>query len=216
MEQKDINYPTVRSGIWRCHISGSSPRFRFNGTDYYTHLDIEIAHKEGLTTDLIIDGQPNFLAYPKETLLNGSQLFGEYIDWIYKLRCEHPDAKLFKPLISQIHGALAEKRRYTHNLKAEETGFCLDLGDREIEDYKFPEDDGTLTVKTFDINRMYKTNYARMFPFLLSYQKANIYNVVFSKYWDKIISFRTDGGVFSERIPEFDNNPIALGAVIPK
>jgi len=66
-------------GIYRCVISKTTNDkykfFVFNSDDHYTHLDVIMAQAYGLKIELICDGNPNFLHYPKDRLVSGALLF---------------------------------------------------------------------------------------------------------------------------------------------
>jgi hypothetical protein len=211
-----MKYERLSIGIYRCIVGGHSPRFVYNAENYYTNYDLTIAHKEGLEVTIIEDGSPNALLYPsKSKTIRGSQLFGEYIDWIYGLRTQHPDCKLFKPLLSHIHGTLSEKMIRTTTYDADDNAtFHINLQENE-KMYSWVPKDAQLVVKTHLTDRFYHSDFARLQPFLMSKQRLIIYDRVLSKYWDDLISFNTDGGEFKQKIKEFENEP-SLGAFVRK
>ena len=77
-------------GIYRCIISkvldNKYKFFVFNSEDHYTHLDVIIAKAYGLKIELICDGKPNFLYYPKDCLVSGQLLFKKYVDDLYPMK----------------------------------------------------------------------------------------------------------------------------------
>lgn len=216
--QITVDSERPRYGLYKCIIGGNSPQFKYNKTNTYSHFDINVAHQLGLPVT-VIDQTPNALLYScRKTkassdvaCLTGSQMFGEYISWIYGLKVAHPDAVLLKHLISQIHGMLAEKLRYTHKISGDK-GY-IDCDEVTYDEYMNGD---CLVMKTYKQAKIFKLPFARVYPFLLSRQRQEMYNTVLSRYWDDIIEFRTDGGKFKKSIPEFDQNVKEMGRVIRK
>lgn len=204
-------------GIYRCTVEGGNPKFKYNKNNHYTNFDVTMARKLGLHVQLMEDGQPNALLYSvADKCMKGSQLYGEYVKQIYQLRLEHPECKLLKHLLSQIHGTLAEK---IYDTKKIETGeeVNVELENNEIIYQEYPSCDGEeYIMKTLNLNKLYKTNHSRMFPFLLARQRLNMFCHFIQPHWEKIIEFRTDGGSFNAVIPEFENQSTELGSIVRK
>ena len=73
----------IYNGIYRCKIMGNSRLFRFNKDNYYTSIDLNRARELNLHIDLIIDDQPNFLYYSRDKCLTGSEIFSEYVNYLF-------------------------------------------------------------------------------------------------------------------------------------
>ncbi len=176
-------------GLYRCNITNPKNKtiklFSFNRSNYYTHIDINQALDYGLSIELIQDGQPNFLYYSKDKLMNGAFLFKNYMDELYRLK---PKSKMAKSLLNYLWGALTQKNmvKFINNSVDE-----LNLEDCEMAELNF-------TGYSFHINIVnygddyYKTNYARIKPFILSYGRNHCYKS-FKEYEDEIIRVHTDG-----------------------
>ena len=60
--------------------------FRYNKYNKYTHIDLAYARTLGLQVNLIQDNTPNALIYEKETRIPGKIMFGEYVNFLFKLK----------------------------------------------------------------------------------------------------------------------------------
>src|SRR5437868_12135004 len=60
--------------------------FRYNKHNRYTHIDLTHAKALGLQVSLIQDDTPNALIYEKETRIPGNVIFGEYVNFLFKLK----------------------------------------------------------------------------------------------------------------------------------
>jgi hypothetical protein len=193
-------------GLYRCKISNPNNKivklFSFNSSNHYTHIDIQQALDYGLSYELIQDGQPNFLYYSKDKLMNGAFLFKNYMDELYRLKSK---SKMAKSLLNILWGALSEKngKKYINNCHDE-----LDLDDCNITDLEFTGQRINIKVINYGDN-YYKTNYARIKPFVLSYGRNHCYKT-FKEHEDDIVRVHTDG-IYSKR--KLDNHSETFGAV---
>ncbi|GBC01850.1 hypothetical protein RclHR1_43500001 [Rhizophagus clarus] len=74
-------------GIFRASIEKKdTPLFRYNYHNVYTHIDLTRAKALGLQITLIQDGAPNALIYEKETQIQNRVIFGEYVDFLFKIK----------------------------------------------------------------------------------------------------------------------------------
>jgi len=69
-----------------------------------------VAQSYGLKINLICDGNPNFLYYPKECLVSGQLLFKKYVDSIYPLK--QLKVKGAKLLLNLLWGSLSESKTF--------------------------------------------------------------------------------------------------------
>jgi hypothetical protein len=188
-EFKTIKQYKKEFGIYRCKILNPTNKiiklFAFNRNNYYTHIDIEQALEYGLTYELIQDGQPNFLYYSKDKLMNGAFLFKNYMDELYSLKSK---SKMAKSLLNILWGALSEKntKKFINNCHDE-----LDLEDCEMTDLHFTGNQIHLKIINYG-DDYYKTNYARIKPFVLSYGRNQCYKQ-FKGHEKDIVRIHTDG-----------------------
>jgi len=175
-------------GIYRCSITKKDDKpykfFVFNDQNFYTHLDVSVALSYGLNIDLIIDGQPNFLHYPKDSLISGSYLFGRYVETLYELKLK--GVKAAKPLLSMLWGALSEKKMFKQTTDITET---VDLSGRDIT--RLQTDTFIRTHYTKHDDSQFRTNYGRIKPFVLAYARSQNY-FSFRKWEDLIVRMHTD------------------------
>lgn len=219
---KDINNHKLRYGIYNVKIDiplKYQKIFRTNENNYYTHFDLYCAYDCGATIELL---SPKVMYWNKHTKSNEAKelypscyLFGWYLRKTFKLRMEHKENPLFKPLISQFHGALFEKDlydKYQPNTEPIEEEFF-----ENFKTYYFVRD---RTGKINDINNFtrrlqyissdyYKSPFARVKPFLYSYQRYFFFYCVFKPLIDSgyhIYHILTDGFYTDKPIPQFDKN----------
>lgn len=189
-------------GIYRCVIDGDDRRFKYNPNNYYTHFDLEIAHKLNLNITLIEDEEPNCLLYPaslKKTT-SGSNLFKEYVNWIYKFKSDNPDIPIFKMLLSTLWGTLCRTYTNTYYHEIDNTITCELKDNEEIIEFSLFSGK-TMKIKTIENNRIYRTPLARLKPFLLARQRMQMFTDVLEPYYDDIIEIRTDGILSLKKLP---------------
>ena len=183
-------------GIYRCKITNpksiSTKFFRFNHRNYYTHLDIMTAKSYGLNIELIHDDQANFLYYADDKLLNGAFLFGHYVNDLYKLKLDK--IKGAKDILNILWGALSEMNIHKRNITFDE--------EIELKDYKILSMNGGESNINFRLlptrTKMFKTNWARIKPFILGYGRYSFY-LHCHQYEDLVIRINTDGIYFNDK-----------------
>ena len=221
--KREIGRHKLRYGIYNVKISNVPEKyqkiFKINNENYYTHFDLYCAYDCGATIELL---SPKVMYWNKHTKPNEPKelypscyLFGWYLRNTFKLRMEHKNNPLFKPLISQFHGALFEKDfydKYQPNTEPIEEELY-----ENFQIYYFVRD---RTGKIKDINNFtrrlqyisseyYKSPFARVKPFLYSYQRYFFFYCVFKPLIDngyKIYHILTDGFYTDKPIPQFDKN----------
>ena len=160
--------------------------FRFNNKNYYTHFDIEVAIRSGLKVELIIDENANFLYYSDDKLLNGAFMFKHFVDDLYELKANK--IKGVKEVLNILWGALCEMNIHKRNVD-----FNTEI---DLSDYKLLSFGGNEDIFNFKLlpkrTKQFKTNWARIKPFILAYGRISMYHV-YNKYEDLIIRINTDG-----------------------
>lgn len=179
-------------GIYRVEIFKSeddnlNKLFKFNTSHYYTSVDLSNAKKLGFKYKIIVDDKPNFLYYSRDKLITFNEVFKDYIDFMFKLKEQSiPKAKF---ILNILWGALCEmsRNKYYDNKP-------VNIGeDEEISELRpchFDED--VDLIETVKLVNMYKTNYARLAPFLLSNGRKYMSDIMID-YKDDIIRCQTDG-----------------------
>jgi hypothetical protein len=182
----------IEFGIYRCVIMKSGDEnidklFKFNFHNYYTSVDISHATKLGLQIQLIQDSKPNFLYYSGDKTIKFSQAFKNYIDIMFPLK--EKKVRTAKDILTIIWGALSEvdkrKQFVTDSFKIDE--------DEEIcEIYPCSTDEDGIIIKTTKMNKYYKSNYARLCPFIIANGRKYISDIMF-EHRNNIKRISTDG-----------------------
>jgi hypothetical protein len=158
--------PFYEMGIYRCTVDIKEPRlFRENLHGYYTHIELTLAQKLGYKITMIIDKKPNFLHYSRDKCVLGCHLFGEFVDLLFDLKKKQvPGAK---GILNCLWGALAKKDNVNVYVDLEK-GESPDIyGGKSIDTIENITET-KLMYKLVNKNSVYKSNYARVAPFLLS------------------------------------------------
>jgi hypothetical protein len=180
-------------GIYRCTINADTPHkfFKHNKKNYYTHLDIETAQKLGFEIEMIQDGKPNFLYYSKDKLVNGAFLFKKYITEMYELKKQGVNGA--KDLLNILWGALCETNVYKFNATSDQE---LNIVDADI---KKLSSDSHIRIKCVFYNaKHYKTNFARIKPFIIAYGRQVIFHK-YHRYAPYVVRIHTDGFYLTEK-----------------
>lgn len=176
-------------GIYRCKITGNENKsykfFRFNPNNYYTHLDISVARKYGLSIELIQDEQPNFLYYSKDKLMNGKYLFGHIVNDLFELKCKNISGS--KQILNTIWGALSQGR---FNKFSVDSSTELNITNAKIVSMYSTEDKIKLKVISYEYG-YFLTNWARIKPFVLALGRDRLFHC-FQKYEKDVIRVHTD------------------------
>lgn len=98
--------------IIRCIITGYDNKlFQTNKNSYYTGYDVITAKEQNYNIELICDGQPNVLEYPENTRISGEEVFGDFVNDLYKLKSETEGTskKIAKCLLNCLWGYMFKK-----------------------------------------------------------------------------------------------------------
>ena len=97
--------------IIRCKITSHNKKlFRRNKNNYYCGLDVKNALEEGYKIELIHDLRPNYMYYPKNTMIPGKEVFGRFVKDMYKMKLN--GAPFSKVVLNCLWGKLFEKDVY--------------------------------------------------------------------------------------------------------
>jgi hypothetical protein len=215
-------------GIYRAEVGGDNVHFKYNKAGYYTNWQLKLALKLDLPITLE-DTNPNMMLYPIKKLnnpsfaphsINGSFLLQDYIKYFYQLKSKYgKQCPMFKSLLSQAWGALSQRKEQTEYVikrQLRDGKYFFDyqyiIDNKNITiTHTLPWDKETIHLKTVNTNDVYISNLARLKPFLLDFQRLQMYERVILPYWDNIIYLNTDGFYSKVPIQEFDANPPELG-----
>lgn len=186
-EFKDMEF--YQFGIYHVLFDGESCHklFKFNCNNYYTHCDLELAKKLKLTFNIIEDGQANILHYSADKLVTGHMLFHKFVSTLYPLRKKTPNAKV---LLNLLWGSLGEinKEQKRINLNVE-----YEIPKNAFIEYLKPNADGTLELAFTEREKpIFKTQFARIVPFLIAYGRRDMITLI-EPFVDDVVYARTDG-----------------------
>ena len=160
--------------------------FRFNDNNWYTHTDLKRAKELKLNITIIENTEYNFIYYNSSKCIKATDLFKNYVDILYKLRDKKIEGS--KMLLSMLWGVLCEKRKAKYHINIDENFIIPD--NHEILNIKHI-DNNKITLHLSYNDNIYKTNYARMCPFLLSQARYNISSII-EPYKNDVINCHTD------------------------
>jgi hypothetical protein len=190
-------------GIFRCVVLRSGDYsidklFRFNNKNKYTHIDLNNAKLLGLDIQLIEDGDVNFLHYSRDKLLSGNELFGEYVDLLFKLKqLKIPRAKIF---LNNLWGLLSQTNEIKTRCNHKEGGVIQNMDmDGELIGMK-PYDDNETIIQTVNKSKRYIRGFARIKPFILARGRALLAKTILP-FKDIVYRCMTDSFICSEKPP---------------
>ena len=190
-------------GIYKAEVekNGSSKErlFHFNEKNYYTHTDLEIAHKLGFQVKIIENGEMNCIKYPSHTTQQFSGIFGQFVQLLFNLKKEYPNVTYIKRILNILWGALSEfniSRTYT---LTEDNEVTLKEHEQISRIRRF--NDG-YKIECRDDNKLYKSGFARIAPFLTSLGRKKIAELALQhvKHIKNIYRIHTDSIVTSEEL----------------
>jgi hypothetical protein len=178
-------------GIYHVKITVTNNKvFKVNNENWYTHTDLNYAKtKLKLEMKLIEDDKPNALLYDNTKLMTGKKLFGPFVDYLFNLK--KAGHKEIKQILNSLWGVLVQTNvlsMKTDNIRAGKEILTIT-----------PSNDGTLTFETVIKNKFYDLDFARIKPFLLSYGRFKISNIILTNI-DKVVRCHTDGIICSSKI----------------
>jgi hypothetical protein len=183
-------------GIYRCIISIKDTTrnyiglFRFNKLNYYTHYDLKRAKELDLEIQMIEDGNNNFLYYSNDKLIQGTKLFGKFVDLLFGIK----EAGLgdvsdkSKSILVSLWGALCQmnvSKKVVSNMEGVNT-----KAGQEVKSI-IPYDENTSIIKLTNESKVFKYNYARIKPYLLANSRYKMSKLM-EPYRDDIIRCHTD------------------------
>ena len=158
----------IKFGIYRAEVIPSKDEqynklFKFSKYNYITSVDLQNAQKLGFEIKLIKDDKPNFLYYSRDKLVTFKELFKKFTDILFPLK--ELGVKQSKFILNLLWGALCQidkKKQYVTE------GFEIDEDDEIIGIKPSSINKGEIIISTAKMNARYKTNFARVKPFMLS------------------------------------------------
>ncbi len=198
-KKKKLDYDNLDYGIYRVKITSDDNDFKkifnFSKDHYYTHYCLQFVaqnkNKFNVEMELIIDDDYNSIIWKPEQLVNSYEIFGNWYNNLSKLKTKYPKNKLVKKLTSSLWGYITKFERYFFD---EDDFYELDVSrmnkpdktEYKLIQYKTYKDEtkqkGIRDVyEVFKIEKPYKTNLARLKPFLTSYARTYIGRVIINE-----------------------------------
>jgi hypothetical protein len=200
------------NGIYRTVVKASTDiktnrLFRFNRLNYYTQISLTHALALGFTIEIIIDDQPNCLLYSRDKCLRCDEIFSKFVAYMFDLKDKKvPMSKL---ILNMLWGALTEsdlKKITVDNTLDEE--FIIDDNMTIVQIQPSFLNNSTF-IKYAHNDTYYKSNFARLKPFLLSKARSNICNIMLP-YKDSVVKCHTDSMLVA-KIPKDIKIGLKLG-----
>lgn len=210
------NYGNLAYGIYRVKITSDDKRFRkvfmFSKSNYYTHYSLQFAYKYkdefNINFELIKDGDYNALIYDDEKLVDSKDVFSYWFNTLQSLKVKFPKNKLVKHLMSSLWGSLTSFKRECFEDDAIDNLDISELSDPDTTEYKILEEKryadtskekGYRTVYyLIKSEKPYKDNLARLKPFLVSYCRAYVGELIMNEeILDNVVRIHTDGIVLN-------------------
>jgi len=196
-KHKDGDYAMY--GIYRAEVEYREDMklFRYNKYNKYTHIDLSRARELGLQVSLIQDGAPNSLVYEKETRIQGKVMFGEYVNFLFKLKnIGGIVGRVAKRVLNTLWGALCQRNKFYYDIN-EGMPELFENPEGELLDTVIPVGDNSWTLQYLKPGNLFKGEYPRIAPFILA-QGRKIISKSIEPYKDRVRRVHTDGFVLEE------------------
>jgi hypothetical protein len=152
-----------------------------------------------LQTSLIQDDSPNALIYEKEARVPGNVIFGEYVNFLFRLKnIGGIIGRVAKRILNTLWGALCQRNKSYHDVYEADP---FDFPEGEILDSIIPVGDSQWVLQFSNPGKLFKGEYPRIAPFLLA-QGRKIISEQIEPYKDKVRRVHTDGFILEES-PEY-------------
>lgn len=214
---KSIDLENLAYGIYRVKITTDDNRFKkvfmFSKSNYYTHYSLQFAYKYKdefkINFELIKDDDYNALIYDDEKLTDTTNIFSKWFNTLQDLKTKFPKNKLVKHLMSSLWGSLTSFKRKFFEDDAIDNLDVSELFDPDMTEYKLLEekyyDDETkphgyrTVYSLIKSENPYKYNLARLKPFLVSYCRAQVGELIMNENMlDNVVRIHTDGIVLNK------------------
>jgi hypothetical protein len=203
VKDKDLE-EFIPFGIYHCVITSTNPKlnkfFRFNRKNKYTHHDINCAKLLKFKVELIHDEQSNCLMYDSSARIQGHQVYGPTINYLYELKQKIPATKMIMSSLWGSHSQKNVKKVRQDNETTEIINLDENYKIETIEKYN-----DCCKVKMVGQKNIFKSSYGRLGTFLTSYCRLCIVKTMLEnvKNTDNIVKIHTDGWtVINEEIPK--------------
>ena len=202
-------YGNVEMGYYHVYIEYKDPEFlkvfTLSKNHCYTNysLDIALKFKKNFGVKVkIFKHENNCYLYNPDECKSSKQYFSYWFETLSKAKKDFPDNVLIKPLFSALWGHLSVYNLVNvYEVDADKINFG-DIEDDEADYYNLTNeepDDKNRILKCSPKHQIFKFGIARMMPFLSSYGRVKIANVIYP-HIEKVVRIYTDGVVFNAPI----------------
>ena len=188
------------NGIYRAVVSASTDDkinrlFRFNRLHYYTQISLSHAQVLNLEIEVIIDNQPNSLLYSRDKCLRCDEIFSKFVNYMFDLKDKK--VPLAKPILNLLWGSLTESNTKKVVIDNASDEIFVIEENMTVTKIKPSFIKNNTLIEYANNDSFYKSNFARLKPFLLSKAKSNICNIILP-YKDIVVKTHTDSLVTKE------------------
>lgn len=187
-------------GIFRAEVEYKDDMkalFRYNKNKKYTHIDLLYARELGLQVALIQDDTPNALIYEMEARIPGKVIFGEYVNFLFKLKnAGGTVGRIAKRILNTLWGALCQRNKFYYDINNDMSGLFKNP-EGEILDTITPMGNNRWTLQFSNPGNLFKGEYPRIAPFILSQGRKIVSNQI-RPYKDIVRRIHTDGFILEE------------------
>ena len=190
---------TIPYGIYRCTIEHKPELikiFRYNPTEYYTHVDLIVARELKLSITMLEDGTANQLVYRRGELVTAKQLFGKYVHYLFDMKQKGIDAA--KPILNVLWGYLCKDNVETHTI-AMDSEVPFEIPDDCTLLEHSPLNKKLIRFKYFQNDNMFSSGFARIKPFILAYGRQIVRSHIGDNL-DSIVRIHTDGFISTQKL----------------
>jgi len=169
--QKDFdNMEYIKFGIYRAEVKKpDDPDLAklvwISKSNYYTHYELSYYRIKGIKIK-IIEEPNNFLHYPRNYCLTGSQIFGKFAKNLYKMK-EVDGINAAKKLLNNIWGILTKKNKEVTIVEVKDNASDEDLIAWDDYDEVIPIGNGKFKLTRLR-DKKFEYDLARMKPFFLA------------------------------------------------
>ena len=192
-------------GIYKMEILKSEDEkinrlFRFNQNNQYTTIDLRNADFLGLEMKLIISDDWNFLSYPRSHCLTGKDIFGKYIETVYKYKTDKVEGAKF--LLNILSGAIGESNKSKIIVDEDDIdGGDIDLDEMNLIPIKITHsrDKRYTFYNCVGKDAYFKSQFARFKPFLWA-QARFMMSKIIKPINNIVVKCITDGIITTQKI----------------
>jgi hypothetical protein len=201
----DIKY--VSYGIYNIKIYVENKKlFTERDNNIYSHYEINWAKKLNYKMQVI----GKHLIFNKDDLISMYDLFNEYVNLLYPYK--HKNI-MFKKLLNVLWGSLVSKCGGTQTIKGtlDYIDNILCNGNKKLTSI-YEHKKGLYTATIDDSNIFYRTNFARLNPFMLGFARCKLHKDIYKVGFDNVVYAHTDSMITTINIfDKLDNDKGVLG-----